>query len=272
MVTGQSAAAASAAAEGPRGPITAAGSAARYCLLADSIIGDIGAGRYAVGSLLPTEAELSAQFGVSRHTVREALRRVREMGLVSRHQGIGTRVKAKRGDSRYVQSVDSISDLFTYIKETRLRVVAHRELLAGPAECPLLRCAPGQRWQLLEVLRLPAVGRMPMVASEIYVPHAYAAIGRAMQDLRVPIYTLIEEQYGERIIEVQQVMSPCAIPAKKARALKVRAGSPGLEIIRHYMGADDKMLLVSHSLYPAGRFSYSMSLRFAWQDPVPKAV
>ena len=125
---------------------------------------------------------------------------------------------------------------------------------------------------MLEVLRLPALGGMPMVASEIHVPHAYAAITRGMQDLRVPIYTLIEQQYGERIIEVQQVMTPCAISAKKARALKVRAGFPGLQITRHYMGADDKMLLVSRSLYPAGRFSYSMSLRFAWQDPAAKAA
>lgn len=272
MITGQSAAAENAAGELHRGAFAASGSAARYSLLADSIIGDIGAGRYAVGSLLPTEAELSAQFGVSRHTVREALRRVREMGLVSRHQGIGTRVKAKRGDSRYVQSVDSISDLFTYIKDTRLKVIAHRELLVGPEHSALLRCAPGQRWHMLEVLRLPALGGMPMVASEIHVPHAYAAIARGMQDLRVPIYTLIEQQYGERIIEVQQVMTPCAIAAKKARALKVRAGFPGLQITRHYMGADDKMLLVSQSLYPAGRFSYSMSLRFAWQDPAAKAA
>lgn len=249
-----------------RPPSAGAPHAARYSLLADSIIGDIGAGRYPVGSLLPTEAELCEQFGVSRHTVREALRKLREMGLVSRHQGIGTRVKAKRGDSRYVQSVDSISDLFTYIKDTRLVVVSRRDLTAGAGDIALLRCAPGQRWHMVEVKRLPASGRMPMVASEIYVPQAYASIARAMADLPVPIYTLIEDHYGERIIEVQQVMRPCAIPAKKARILEVRAGFPGLEISRHYMGADDKMLLVSRSLYPAGRFSYSMSLRFAWRD------
>ncbi len=249
-----------------------AGVSTRYALLADTIIEDIGSGRYAVGSLLPTEAELCVQFGVSRHTVREALRRLREMGLVSRHQGIGTRVKAKRGDARYVQSIDSISDLFTYIKETRLVVMAHQELTVGPALGALLRCAAGQRWHLLEVLRVPQAGGQPMVASEIYVPHAYAAIGRAMHDLRVPIYTLIEQKYGARIIEVQQVMSPCAIPANKARMLKVRAGFPGMEITRHYMAADDRILLVSKSLYPAGRFSYSMSLRFAWQDTAAEAA
>ncbi len=67
----------------------------RYLLLAQDLIQDIDTGRYPVGSLLPTELELCEQFGVSRHTVREAVRRLREMGLVTRHQGIGTRVKAK---------------------------------------------------------------------------------------------------------------------------------------------------------------------------------
>lgn len=272
MSTGRNPAPREEAGPPPRKLFAVAGVATRYALLADSIIEDIAAGRYAVGSLLPTETELCEQFGVSRHTVREALRRLREMGLVSRHQGIGTRVKAARGDARYVQSVDSISDLFTYIHETRLKVVARRDLLAGVGHSLLLRCAPGQRWHMLEVLRMPLPDGLPMVVSEIYVPHAYAAIGRDMEDLRVPIYTLIEQRYGERIIEVQQVMRPCAIAAKKARILKVRAGFPGMEITRHYMGADDKMLLVSKSLYPAGRFSYSMALRFAWQDTAAQAA
>ncbi len=242
------------------------GSASRTSLLADSLISDISAGRYAVGSLLPTEMALCAQFGLSRHTVREALRRLREMGMVSRHQGIGTRVKAKRGDSRYVQSIDSISDLFTYVKDTRLAIVGERDLTATTGECERLRCAPGQRWRVVDVVRYQNADPLPMVVSEIYIPHAYAALGRDLQNLRVPMYTLIETRYGQRIAEVQQVISACAVPARRARLLKVRAGSPGLAITRHYLGEDDKMLLVSTSLYPAGRFSYSMSLRFSWRD------
>ena len=106
--------------------------ASRYSLLAQALIEDIEAGRHPVGSMLPTEAELCEQFGVSRHTVREGLRKLRDMGMVSRHQGIGTRVKAKRGSSRYVQSIDSISDLFTFVKDTRLSVLSTRDIAAGP--------------------------------------------------------------------------------------------------------------------------------------------
>ena len=46
----------------------------RSAFAAQSLFEDIGSGRYAVGGLLPTEADLCRQFAVSRHTVREAYR------------------------------------------------------------------------------------------------------------------------------------------------------------------------------------------------------
>ena len=43
----------------------------------------------AAGSLLPSEAELSVEFGASRVTVRRALELVREEGLIAARQGFG---------------------------------------------------------------------------------------------------------------------------------------------------------------------------------------
>ncbi|MEO7115321.1 MAG: GntR family transcriptional regulator, partial [Caldimonas sp.] len=47
---------------------------ALYKQIAEQIAQDIEAGKFAVGSLLPTEAVFSEQLDVGRHTVREALR------------------------------------------------------------------------------------------------------------------------------------------------------------------------------------------------------
>ena len=47
-------------------------------------------GRWAPGALMPSEAELVAQFGVSRMTVNRALRELQTEGLVERVQGLGT--------------------------------------------------------------------------------------------------------------------------------------------------------------------------------------
>lgn len=50
----------------------------------------LASGRWAPGALMPSEAELVAQFGVSRMTVNRALRELQAEGLVDRAQGVGT--------------------------------------------------------------------------------------------------------------------------------------------------------------------------------------
>ncbi|WP_243611290.1 phosphonate metabolism transcriptional regulator PhnF [Shimia aestuarii] len=57
--------------------------------ISQSLTADIGEGRYRPGDKLPTEAELSARFGVNRHTVRHALKDMAERGLVHARRGAG---------------------------------------------------------------------------------------------------------------------------------------------------------------------------------------
>ncbi len=238
----------------------------RYLLLAQDLIQDIDTGRYPVGSLLPTELELCEQFGVSRHTVREAVRRLREMGLVTRHQGIGTRVKAKAATTRYVQSIGSIADMFQYAKNTRLEVQKTRELTADEDLAQLLWCKPGQRWLKAEALRYVVGESVPISYTELYVSKAYKGI-RKLIGAQLPVYALVEQQYGEHIAEVKQDISAVTIPESLAAMLQTEPGAPGLRITRHYLGEDDKMLEVSMSIHPADRFSYAMRLRREWQMP-----
>ncbi len=48
------------------------------------------AGRWAPGAQMPSEADLVAQFSVSRMTVHRALRELQDAGLITRLQGVGT--------------------------------------------------------------------------------------------------------------------------------------------------------------------------------------
>ena len=61
--------------------------------VADAIAAEIRAGRLAAGDKLPTEAALVKQFSVSRTVVREALSRLKSLGLVESQQGSGVYVK-----------------------------------------------------------------------------------------------------------------------------------------------------------------------------------
>ena len=62
--------------------------------VAQTLAAEIRAGRLAAGDKLPTEAALVVQFSVSRTVVREAVSRLKSLGLADSRQGSGVYVKA----------------------------------------------------------------------------------------------------------------------------------------------------------------------------------
>lgn len=67
-----------------------------YHQLKELVSEKIESGEWAPGHRLPTEAELSKEFGVSRITVRHALQLLQNQGLLDRKQGRGTFVAAPK--------------------------------------------------------------------------------------------------------------------------------------------------------------------------------
>jgi GntR family phosphonate transport system transcriptional regulator len=66
--------------------------------IAETLRQEVAQGLYAPGSRLPTEADLSARFGVNRHTVRRALADLAEGGVVHARRGAGVFVTARPTD------------------------------------------------------------------------------------------------------------------------------------------------------------------------------
>ena len=64
--------------------------AAPYLRVKQYLKTQLAQGRWPPGALMPSEAELVVQFGVSRMTVNRALRELQAEGLVERVQGVGT--------------------------------------------------------------------------------------------------------------------------------------------------------------------------------------
>lgn len=68
----------------------------RYLQLAEELRGQIMRGELAPGTAMPSETELAETSGLSRTSVRNAIRQLREWGLVRAEQGRGTYVRAPR--------------------------------------------------------------------------------------------------------------------------------------------------------------------------------
>jgi len=218
-------------------------------------------GRYPVGAQLPTEGELGDRFEVSRHTVREALRQLRDDGLVTSRQGSGTTVCRLAAREPYVHEVASIDDLVAYATGTQYHADSSAIIVADPALAKRLGGAAGQRWLRIEGFRYGEDPDVPICWTEVFVHAAYAGVGLLLGRRPGPIYGWIEEQYGERIVEVEQTLRARPVPAHLAPALQVDSGSTVVEVRRIFRIASAEVAEVSFNLYPAERFSFSMTLR-----------
>jgi GntR family transcriptional regulator of arabinose operon len=112
----------------------------KYILLKNEILSWIGTGRFKPDEQLPSEHELSEQFGFSRQTVRQAVGELEKEGRVYRVQGKGTFVAAgqpARGDNPRMIGILTtyISDyIFPFIvrgAESALRRQGYRLLLSS---------------------------------------------------------------------------------------------------------------------------------------------
>lgn len=240
---------------------TAARRVPKHALLADTLAGDIRRGRYQVGDLLPSEPELSASFGVSRHTVRVALQSLHALGLVASRQGVGTEVRRERVGSRYQYAFNSASDLMQYATGTRVRVLAKGEEAVAPALAAYLGCRPGERWWRVRTERADADSGAVIASSDVFVPAAFAGALAHLGRSRKPIYSLVSEAFNEPILEIRQDIAAVAVTAQEGRSLGLAEGAPGLEITRRYVGRGQKILEVARSVHPAGSFRYSMHVR-----------
>ncbi|MCQ4321735.1 GntR family transcriptional regulator [Stutzerimonas stutzeri] len=246
-------------------PSLLSGGQPRYLVLAQALVDDIKAGRYPLGSLLPTEHELCEQFSVSRHTVREAIRRLNELGLISRQQGVGTRVKATQVASRYVQASERIADLHQYVRDVRLEISSIDDVILDAALAELLEAKPGQSWLHVSGLRHREGDTEPLARTDVYINRAYRGVAEDLGDGSEPIYTLIERRYGLHVVQVSQQLSAVNIGERDARVLEVEPGSAGLLVVRKYFGANQDLLEVAVNLHPGSRFSYSVTQHLRFQ-------
>lgn len=244
------------------------GGRTRYAVLAEALLEDIQAGRYPVGSLLPPETELCREFDVSRHTVREALRRLVDLGLLHRQAGIGTTVRADRIASRYVQVGENASDLMRYVRDVKLRITQSEEVTAQSDIAELIGSPVGKSWLHLSGERFLASSPDTLVAlTEIWIARRFHGIADGLVTPSQPLYSLIEKEYGITTSEIRQNIEAVCLSDEAARRLGTDRGAPGLRVSRTYVSSEGESYETAISLHPADRFSYSTTLRVETRAP-----
>jgi GntR family transcriptional regulator len=214
--------------------------------------------RIAVGDIsdrFPTDKELTEQYGVSRHTVREAVRRLRARGLVDRHRGRGSFLNP----DRLTQPLGTLYSLFRAVEEqgleqrsevlaldvTRDRDAATR--LGLPADADLVR---------LE--RLRHAGDEPLAVDAVWLP---SDVGRPLLDAdlsRTALYDELLARSGVRITAVEESLEPI-VPSREERDLLRLGDGEALLRVRRLGRTGDRAIECRVTLIRGQRFLFTSS-------------
>lgn len=232
----------------------------RYRRIADELTGKISAGTYPVGRLLPTELELCAKYHASRSTVREALRILRDAGLISRRRRTGTEVVAQTAPVSYRQPTNSVGDLLQYAEETRITILSERRVICDAKLARQLECREGHAWFKIVSLRTVPNDARPVCMTTAYVDAGLPDIEKRLGTVTGPISAMLEEIYGIRIARIDQSIQAMSLSRRQAALLHAEPGSPALRAVRRYYQIDGTLVEVSSAIHPADRFTYVTSL------------
>lgn len=234
----------------------------RHREIANELVERITGGVYSVGSLLPVEGELMSDFGVSRHTIREAVRHLQSAGLVVKRQGHGTIVKSNQVQPQFKLAIRTFSDIENQGYFTHLVLLRNKLVTADSALARELGCPTGDRFLHVVSRRVPIDDTIPLPAAwnEFYVIEPYSGILGEIGSHKGPVYGLIEERFGERITTIEQDVSAVRLTAEIAKMLSSRDRAPGLRVKRSYIGRGGRPVMVAFNTYPAAPFMFNMRL------------
>ena len=128
----------------------------------------------------------------------------------------------------------SINDLLAFAADTRFAIESIKTVVIDAKLASRTGLPSGEEWLEVCGYRHSEGVDAPVCWTEYYINRAYAAVGRLLQRHTGPIFPLIEDMFGQSIIEVQQQISATLISPALAAGLEVKDGSAALEVRRAY--------------------------------------
>ncbi len=233
----------------------------RYQVLAEYLRTEILRGDYLDANDFPTESALCARYGVSRFTVREALRALQNEGLIQRRRGSGTIIQpaSARGGALH-QPLSNVGEILQYARDTKyLFQPMGTAALPKKLAVHIGRAVEG-RWHHFRGLRTRPGQTEPIALTDAYIHPDLSAAARNVKPNEDTIFRQLERLANISITRVTQDIQAVAASGPVAAELQIPRRSPCLLILRCYFDADDRIVEISASYHPGDRFAYAMHI------------
>lgn len=229
-----------------------------YLQLKDTLETQIRAGVYRRHERLPSERELSEQFGVSRMTARHALLALVNDGAVYTRIGKGTFVAGPKIDQQ-LQSLSGFShEIRLRGNRPSSRILEARITHPTADAATALGLTGGDDVVILARLRL--ADEMPLAFETAYLPAALVP-GLLVHDFTVEsLYDVLERDYRLQLTHAEQRLEAGLATPRELELLQVAAPAAVLRMRRLTLAADRTPVEWVLSTYRGDRYSFRTTL------------
>ena len=216
--------------------------------------------RTPAGQRLPSEPDLAKQLGVSRATLREAMRAFETQGLIRRRQGSGTfvvgKVQALDSGLEVLESLETMAkrlDLEISVSDLHVeQVIADEELAAG------LNVAIGS--QLLRVRRVVRTDGRPVAYLVDTLPEDILHVEDLSADFHGSVLDYLLGR-GDPLKTSRANVSAIGATAEVAKALEIQRGDVLLHFYSQLFDVNNKVVDYSLSYFIPGYFHFHVVRR-----------
>ncbi len=207
------------------------------------------------GDLLPSESSLYREMGVSRGTLREAMRMLEEEGIIRRKQGLGTYVNG----GTLLQSTLDVNEGVTEMILGKGMTPGCMEMLIEevPADQKIsqnLRVTIGE--PLICVRRVRTADDQPVVYSVDFLPRGIIPKGFEEEFDGEFLYRFLEDRCGIEISNSVLQIQPEKANRFLAEKLGIRVGAVLMLLVQTDVDQSSKPVLYSQEYFRADRFQF----------------
>ena len=223
-----------------------------------SLRDEIVSGRRAIGSIMPTEHEITDDMGVSRITARRALDELAAEGFVERRRRTGTRVIYQAASAPIEANIEqAVESLLAFGRSTQVKVALFEEVEAPAAIAEKLRLGAGE--PVLHAVRVRSMNNEPLGQIESFVPARHAAAIPRSALTTTPLLALLQ-QGGIHISGGKQTIAASSATPELAVALEIEPRAAILIIERIVTDASGEPAVLTIAQYRADRYKISVDL------------
>jgi GntR family transcriptional regulator len=224
-----------------------------YLQVIDKIKEDIEKGVYKEKQKLPSEFDLAKQLGVSRATLREALRILEEENVVIRRHGVGTFVNSKPLFTSGIEQLCSVTDM---IKRAGMKpgTIFLSSSVQGPTEEDVKRFRCSKKDEILCVERVRTANGEPVVYCIDKI--LTKILSRSFTHDQESLFNLLEKEAGRYISYAVANIEPLGYHEKVSPILECEPETALLVLKQMHFDENDEPILYSVNYFKADKFRF----------------